>query len=282
MTDKIQQFMEGLGLTDKQINSFDGDEPKADVEKILSGIEDTSLGRHKELLENDTQFIGKVAASTKGKILNTVNRDIKKRWGLDIVESELAKTQPHELLDQVLEQQKDISNDKSSEAISGLQDRLVEATNKISDLEENVIPKIKNEATAKANTQRANTHLRSVLANMNDNNQLIASTDATFKVVDAMLNDYKRGVAEDGSLQIFIKGQDGVKPTSEDGKRILSPPEIIESLVINAGLFRKSNGKPEDTPDSSHVYSAPDEIAGTMTTRKGVNRAVKHLEQMGL
>lgn len=225
---------------------------KANAEKMAKGSPDDGdtmeqkdidamLAAHKEqqvaLMENEPALIEKIQKSEKAKLFSEIERKLKQNFGLT---SEDIKDKKIDEIIVLAKTKVTTNNDKTND---DLQKEILKLTNEKKKLEEEDIPKLKNETVL----FKKNFDLKNLISKKvpTGDDKLRLPYETVLKLVNSDLFElYDLDLDDKGEPVLKVKGSD-LKPKSKDGTKFLTLDEAIGSVLETHQALKKSNA-PDD------------------------------------
>lgn len=261
MKDKI---LLALGFTQAQIDDMAKETPEAKMEDLLIH----STEHQKKLLKNDPDFIGEIQKAEKARVLSTSESALKKAFGLTSEETK-DKTFP-----EIVSIAQKKAAEKGNATLEQLQNENIELTNKLKDINEVEIPKIRGEVE----NHKKNFHKQIKIKSLVDSFDLMVSKEAAESALNAVIeSQYEADIDDKGELLFKVKGT-GLAPKSKDNTKVLTPKEVIESQFEEWKFLKKSNGAPP--PPAGNPTYKRDDTPPARTTISSLARAEENLNNM--
>jgi hypothetical protein len=287
MNEKLKELLKALGISEANITAFSDEEkakelkPKEIASEVVGKQKEAAL----ELLKNDGEYRGQVESEIKGKLFHTFRNDIKKRFPeIGLTNKELQEKEPHELLD-VAKEKAGKADTEAGKKVEELQQVNVDLTNELSKLKDETIPGLESKAEKEISLERSKMLIKSNLATLKGNKELVPEIDGAFVALDATLQakyDYK--INEKGELDVFLKGTDmKQRPQGKVGdvEKVLTGPEVIRQELTTFGFLQKSNGGLGGGSGGKIEIEKIDKSKLGRSEKKAVTAAEKRLHEMG-
>ena len=272
------------GHTKETIDALSQDELPEDfkVDEVISTVETSNKERYFKLFENDDSdesFKVKVIKENDGKWNDILERAFKKT-GVDTegfadmkLNDKMKKV--GEFLKAEAEKKYQETGNKASEEIEKLQAELLEAKNKVVEIEEETEKKIQ-EANQSADSRvfnyKRDSELKGLYADI-PSERLVTKkhTDGVYEALfNRLQNKYDTKYVDD-SLTFFNKGtEQRVTGKDADGREAILPnSEIIKSELEDLGFWVKSNGQGDNgNPDGGTAEPAGKPVKSSMMGRE--------------
>lgn len=266
MEDLQKKFLLKVGVASDVITQLEANEEGLDVEKLATDFK----ASQRDVFKNDPEIIGELTGSLRGKERGSVERKIKKEfgitaeeWGENELEGDYAKA-----ITYGINKLKKESNKPAEE----LQKELQEANQAILDYREKVIPEIENKAQQKINQFYVQNRLHGLIE---ESGELIVAKDVANTVIT---NEFaKLGYnteINDGTLT--IKTKDGLAPQDKDKTRNLSNSEVVKSILETKGLLKQSKADPDTDPAPTFRRDPEPAKKPSTSGMPGLEKALQH------
>ena len=267
----ITKFLDEIGIKNETIAILKDPPDELDIKPLA----DEFKADGRAVYANDPEVIKKLESSAKGKARGSVERKIKKIFGLTDDEWNTGELEGD--YEKALLFASDKQKKAGSKSAQEIQAELQDANTKLKWYKEEEIPRIEKESSAKVDSNEASRHLRKVIA---DSGELIVSESATMSVVKEELA--KKGYTaelNEAKTDLIIKTKDGLSPQDEGKTRNLTNTEVVKSILESEKLIKQSNADP-DTPPKKKVFPTPDPVKPTLPGMAKAEQNLKDLEKM--
>ena len=238
--EELVKFLENVGVSNETIALLKDPEEGLKVEDLAKEFKSAQ----RDVYANDPEVIKELASKAKGKERGSVERKIKKVFGLTDEEWNTGELEGD--YEKALTFASDKQKKAGSKSAQEIQAELHDANTKLKWYKEDEIPRIEKESSEKVDKNEANRHLRKVIA---DSGELIVSESATIAVVKEELTKkgYTTGLNED-KTDMTIKTKDGLSPQDEGKTRNLTNMEVVKGILESEKLIKQSKADPDPDP----------------------------------
>lgn len=249
--EELKKFLLKVGVASDAIAQLTEADSEPDVEKLASDFK----ASQRDVFKNDPEIIGELTGSLRGKERGSVERKIKKEFGITAEEwgeSELEGDYGKAIAFGINK-----LKTESGKPAEKLQTDLQEANQAILNYKEKVIPEIEDKAQQRINQFYVQNKLHGLIE---DSGELIVAADVANTVV---INEFaKLGLKPtiEGN-DLTIKTGDGLAPQDKDKTRNLSNSEVVKGILDSKGLIKQSKADPD--PQPGKVYNPdpqPDKV----------------------
>ena len=270
--EELVKFLENVGVSNETIALLKDPEEGLKTEDLAKEFKT----KQREVYANDPEVIKTLESSAKGKARGSVERKIKKIFGLTDDEwntGELEGDYEKALLFAFDKQKK--AGSKSAQEI---QSELHDANTKIKWYKEEEMPRIERESSEKVDRNESSRHLRKVIAG---SGELIVSESATMSVVKEELTKkgYTAGLNE-AKTDLIIKTKDGLSPQDEGKTRNLTNTEVVKGILESEKLIKQSNADSDTPPKKRTLIPTSDPVKSPLPGMKAAEANLKELEKM--
>jgi len=230
----FETFLKKIGVKSDIISKLSSEE-EVQVDDLAKSWKDSM----KEVMANDPEFIQPIKDEVKGTELSKMEHKIKKTFGL--TSEEIKDKKFEEIL--ALAQEK--SKTTSSSTADELQTKIMELTRENKKLMEEVIPQKEQEAKEVIKSYKKETAIKTILGSKS----LIVKPEVVFPAIQSHLNShYDIDLGDDGSF--VVKTKAGLNPLNQDGTKVMSFEEILETQLKDLNVLKQSNGTPDPAGQS--------------------------------
>lgn len=245
--EEIVKFLEKVGVDNQIIAQLKDPEEGLNVDELA----DEFKQNQKEVYANNPDLIKDLEKKAAGKARGSVEREIKRVFGISVEEWEENNFSEEKDYKKVLSFALDKTKKEGNKTAQEIANEKTELVNQIKYLKEEEIPKINKQWQQKIDSNDINRYYRKLIG---DSGELIISTEDAAYIVSNALKD--RGIqtelAEDRG-GISFKTKDGLIPQDEEGTRNLTPAEVVKSILDSKKLIRQSNAQPEPKPPTPRI-----------------------------
>ncbi len=269
--EELVKFLENVGVSNETIALLKDPEEGLKVEDLAKEFKSAQ----REVYANDPEVIKELAAKAKGKERGSVERKIKKVFGLTDDEWNTGELEGD--YEKALTFASDKQKKAGSKSAQEIQVELHDANTKLKWYEEDEIPRIEKESSEKVDKNEASRHLRKLIA---DSGELIVSESATIAVVKEELTKkgYTAGLNE-AKTDLTIKTKDGLSPQDEGKTRNLTNTEVVKGILESEKLIKQSNADPGPDPKKRILIPAGP-VKTELPGMKAAEANLKELEKM--
>jgi ribonuclease P protein component len=267
---KTTEYLKSIGVTSKVIAELEkadkDDKSDLDVKPFVEEFQ----SHQKKLFENDPDLESTIAKKEQGKMLNLIEREIKKAFNLS---AEQIKDKDWK---EIVVIAKETAAKNSDKTLQELQTENTELAAKVKKFEEEDIPKIKSEVEIEKKQFHIDNKLRKFIPKEED---LRVPSETVDLVINKLLKEgYDLDIDDSGELQVFVKGKRTV-PKSEDGTKLLGAKDIFDSMLKKNKFVKESNADDTTTKKDIVVVKTGNEEADKKKTPHQI-AAEKHLEEI--
>jgi hypothetical protein len=228
---KIENFLKKIGVPSDAITKLTTEDDTTPIEEIATSFKTVQ----RDVLKNDPEFIQPMKDEIRGAELSKIEHKLKKTFNL----------QSEEIKDKKFDEIISIAYDRASKATAQgaeeIQKKVIELSNENKRLIEEVIPAKENEAKNQIKTFKRESIISQAIAKR----QLIVSADVVNPAVRSYLDsNYNVDIDENG--QLVVKTKNNLNPLNQDGTKIVTFDEILDSHLTQLGVVKQSNGSPNN------------------------------------
>lgn len=269
---KYKELLKKIGFDDKAIKAIEKAETdKTDID--LDPLIEEFNTSQKTLYENDNDLVSSIAAKEKGKTLDIVTRSIKKEFGLD---SALIKDKS---VDDVIKIAKTESTKGMDKNLQTVQEENLQLSNKLKELEEVHIPKIKEEVEREKKIFKFENKLTKILP-VND---LRVPVGTALKNLLSDLNQkYDWDLTDKEEVLLFGKGTK-LQAKTADGTKLLTVNDAMAEILKDNQFIKASNADDKrDDKKTVNPEEKDDKAAGGKSDIKlpHLREAQKHADAL--
>lgn len=267
----IEKLLKQIGLSSSDISAV----IKADQDNEADFNIDEIVTKHKEsqriLAENDPDLVEKFASKERGKQLDIITRKLKNEFGLT---SDQIKDKK---IEEVIGIAKIESQKGSNKDLQTLQDENLLLINKVKEYEEVKIPKIINEIENEKRIFKINNGLSKMIPN---NDVLRVPTETAQLIINAKIGElYDLDMDEKGEIIVYNKGSK-LQAKSQDGTKLLTANDLVESIAKANKLIKESNADDADTTTTAKKVIQPFKPEDVKKMPIGQQKAIAHAERL--
>jgi len=231
------KFLTDLGLKKKDAEKIAKDNPDDGKDTIEQDDLKTIVSDFKEdqsqFVKNDKEFIDKIKGEEAAKLNDIWRTKVKRAAGLT---NDDIKDKSN---DEIVKIGFDVVRKKGDATSEEIQKENIELINKIKKLEEEEIPRIKNETKNYQETLRKEALLEKLIISK----KLRSSPNAAIAVIkDKLSKGYKIDFNDKGELELFVDGEGKIKAKNKDGSKLMSIDDFITETLEDEKLLELSNG----------------------------------------
>lgn len=260
----FETFLKKIGVKSDMIIKLSSDED-IQVDELAKSWKDS----WKEVLSNDPEFIQPIKDEIKGTELSKMEHKIKKTFGLTSDEIKDKK------FEEILALAQDKSKTTSSSTSDELQTKIMELTRENKKLMEEVIPQKEQEAKDVIKTYKKDIAIKSILGSKS----LIVKPEVVYPAIQSHLNSfYDIDMNDDGSW--IVKTKAGLNPLNQDGTKVMSFEEILETQLKDLNVIKQSNGTPDPTTTRARTQTLQAEGGEAKFHLPGLKAAQENVDKM--
>lgn len=227
----LEKLLKDLGvkpeLAKQIIDEAKKDESTFDIAPAVAAVTE----HQRMLLENDSEFVDKFKTAEKGKQLDIFTRDLKKTFGLSAEEIKDKK------IDEIIELVKNKSVANSNKDIQKLQEDLIEATKRIKQYEDEIIPGVKSEVE---NTRKSIFIENAITQKLGGKKLRVAFEAAYPSVMTTLKEQFDIDIDDKKNVHLLQKGSK-LKALKADKSGELLVDEFIDSKLKEWKFVAESN-----------------------------------------
>lgn len=228
---KIETFLKKIGVPTDAISKLTAEDDTTPIEEIATSFKAVQ----RDVLKNDPEFIQPIKDEIRGSELSKIEHKLKKTFNLPSEEIKDKK------FDEIISIAYDRASKATAQGAEEIQQRLIELSNENKRLLEDVIPAKELEAKKQITTFKRESIISQAIAKR----QLIVSADVVSPAVRSYL-DQNFNVDVDDNGQLVVKTKNNLNPLNQDGTKIVSFDEILDSHLTQLGVVKQSNGSPNN------------------------------------
>lgn len=246
----LKKFLLKVGVASDAITQLTESPEEGLTKEVIDGLAKDFKASQRDVFKNDPEIVGELTGSLRGKERGSVERKIKKEfgltaeeWGENELEGDYGKAIAFGI---------NKLKTESGKPAEKLQTELQEANQKNLDYEEKVIPGIREEAKQEISKFYVQNRYQELIGECGE---LIVGNDVALTV---LTNEFaKSGLkSEIENGKLTIKTGDGLAPQDKDKTRNLSNLEVAKGIFDRTGLLKKSNADP-DQPEKTTLKREP-------------------------
>jgi hypothetical protein len=228
---KIETFLKKIGVPADAISKLTAEDDTTPIEEIATSFKTVQ----RDVLKNDPEFIQPIKDEIRGSELSKIEHKLKKTFNLPSEEIKDKK------FDEIISIAYDRASKATAQGAEEIQQRLIELSNENKRLLEDVIPAKELEAKKQITTFKRESIISQAIAKR----QLIVSADVVSPAVRSYL-DQNFNVDVDDNGQLVVKTKNNLNPLNQDGTKIVTFDEILDSHLTQLGVVKQSNGSPNN------------------------------------
>jgi len=265
--EELVKFLENVGVGNETIALLKDPEDGQKTEDLS----DEFKSKQREVYANDPEVIRELQKNAKGKERGSVERKIKKVFG--ITPEEWGESELEGDYEKALTFGFDKQKKAGSKSAQEIQAELLDANKKIEWYKEEEVPRIVNAEKQKVDNFHIERHLRELIVDSGELANNIGSD-----VAEIVLKEELRKKGLTTSLvenKLAILTEDGLVPLDEAKTKNLSNAEIVKSIVVAKGLIKQSNAGDPDPKLKPSVLPTRDTGKGNVHPD-----AIKNIEKL--
>lgn len=240
MNDLLKKFLTGIGIDTQTISTLSVDKIDEANPPDIDGFITNFKENQRKVIENDHEFMSKLRNDLMGKERGTIEHAAKQIFELSAEQIAEVEKQPagSARYKAILALGKENAGKSKDKTLEELQKEIQGKNAKILEYENDIIPRIKNEAQSEVKKDK----LKLFISNKSFDEKRLLMKRAAFNTnLEMQINKkYDADVDENGNPVLKIKGK-GTMPQNKEGTKNLTIDEVIEQEAIELGVFAESN-----------------------------------------
>jgi hypothetical protein len=265
---KIENFLKKIGVPSDSITKLTTEDDTTPIEEIATSFKTVQ----RDVLKNDPEFIQPMKDEIRGSELSKIEHKLKKTFNLQSEEIKDKK------FDEIISMAYDRASKATAQGAEEIQKKLIELSNENKRLMEDVIPAKEMEAKKQITTFKRESIISQAIAKR----QLIVSSEVVSPAVRSYL-DQNYNVDVDDNGQLIVKTKNNLNPLNQDGTKIVTFDEILDSHLTQLGVVKQSNGSPTNQNANPKGTPPPVNNGGNGDQKfnlPGLKKAQQNAEQL--
>ena len=236
--EELVKFLENVGVDNATIALLKDPEEGQKTEDLAEEFK----SKQRDVYKNDPDVIAELDKNSKGKARGSVERKIKKVFGISNEEWNEHKLEGD--YEKALMFGFDKQKKEGSKSVQDLTTELQDANKKIEWYKDEEIPRIQKVEKLKVDNFHVGRYLRELIVDSGELADNIVSDVAEIVLKEELRKKgYTTGLTEDDKLAILTA--DNTKPQDDKKTRNLSNEEIVKGIMVAKKLVKQSNADPD-------------------------------------